>query len=58
MQIREFLEYCNEHNVPDWANIGFENLDYCGYVYADKLEYDEDNECLNLSINPWSSLKK
>lgn len=50
MQLREFLEYCDEHNVPDWANIGFENLDYGGYVYADTIKYDEDNECLNLSL--------
>lgn len=42
MTLRDLLEYCKENNVPDYAIVCFENLDWGGTADADKVEYDKD----------------
>lgn len=51
MQLREFLKYCEDHNVSEFAQICFENLDYGGFVYADAVDYDPESQTINLKIN-------
>lgn len=50
MQLKELIKYCEEHNVPDQANICFKNLDNGGYVYADRIQYNEEFGTIDLSI--------
>ena len=51
MTLRDLLDYIKDNNVPEWAVVCFENLDFGGYVNATSVKFDEKDCSLTLRLD-------